>query len=282
MKKIILFLLTISIVCAGEIIDPVYYLRYENGIGLVHQDGSFDYGVDTFGGIFYNPDGSVKNASGKKISYNENGSVKRIGSAKITYYNDGRLKNAGGSTLFYNKDGKVTRIGSSRITYNSDGKVKNASHGLAGLKKSFDPILAYEIKDKLVVYINKAGETAFGIVSGGSVFYNKEGRIKSVGSGKIFFNNDNKIKSISGTTIFYDNDGKVKNIGGKRLSRDETGRVKRIGGAKITYDKEGRVTRTGTGVIAVFKNRTEIKPKEEIPPLPSDIGKVKANKEKEK
>ncbi len=279
MKKFILLLLALSIICVGEIIDPVYYLRYEDGIALVHQDGSFDYGIDTFGRIFYNPNGTVNNASGKKISYNKDGSVKRIGSSKISYYEDGRLKRAGGSNLFYDKKGRVTRIGNSRITYNADGTIKNASHGLAGLKKDFEPIFSFEIKDKLVVYVNCTGETAFGIVSGGSVFFNKDGIIKSVGPGKVFFNKNNKIKSISGITIFYDKDGKVKNIAGKKLLRDENGKIKSVGGSKITYNKKGEIIRTGTGVIPIFKNLRSIKfdscTKKEIPLLPADFGKIK-------
>jgi len=180
MKKFIFFLSALSIICLGGAIDPVYYMHFKDGIALIHQDGSFDYGVDSFGVVTYNADGKVRNASGKKISYNEDGSVKRIGRAKISYYEDGRLKQAGGKTLFYDNEGRVTRIGSSRIVYNKDGTVKSVSHGLAALKKSFEPILCFEVKGKLVVYINKLNEVAFGVVAGGSVFFNKDGKIKSV------------------------------------------------------------------------------------------------------
>ncbi len=282
MKKIILFLLAISITCVGTVRNPVYYMKYDDGIALIHQDGSFDYGIDTFGKISYNDNGTVNNASGKKISYNEDGTVKQIGRSKISYYADGRLKQAGSSTINYDKEGRVTRIGSSRVTYNADGTVKNVNHGLAGIKKSFEPILSFEIKGKVVIYINKASEIAFGVVTGGKVSFNKDGRIKSVGSAKVFYNKDDKVKSISGTTIFYDKNGKVKSIGGKSFSINKEGQLNYIGSAKITYNKEGKIIRTGNGVIAIFKNLREIKPKdkkEEIPSLPFSRKSQDKNKE---
>jgi|GEM_PF-3581177 len=271
MKKLLFLILLLSTFCFGAVFEPVYFVRVNDGFALIRQDGTFDFGVYSFGGVFYNSDGNVKTASGKKITYNNDGSVKRVGKTKVSYDKSGRIKQLGGKSLFYDNDGRLTRIGSSKITYGNNGKVNRVSDGFALVRDSFKPVLCFEIKGKLVVYINKDNEVAYGIVSGGNVFYNKDGRIKSVGGTKVFYNKDGTVKSIGGTTIFYDKDGMIKNVGGKRFSVDKLGRLQYISEAKITYNKDGKISRTGTGVMPVFQNKKEIKNEikmEDIPPLP--------------